>query len=52
MTSPKVANPGSQVPAIVRATLIIDALSDSAQPMGTSELARLLELAWMFDTAP
>jgi len=44
MISPKVANPGSQVPAIVSATLIIDALSDSAQPMGTSELARLLHL--------
>ncbi len=44
MDSVKDVASGSQVPAIVRATQIIDALADSAQPMGTSELARLLKL--------
>jgi len=44
MAALKEVGPVSQVPAIVRASQIIDALAVSAQPMGTSELARLLKL--------
>lgn len=44
MTNSDVVNSGSRVPAIIRATQIMDALAISAQPLGTSELARLLDL--------
>jgi DNA-binding IclR family transcriptional regulator len=40
----QVASPTKPVPAITRATQILDALSEDAQPRGVSELARALGL--------